>query len=626
MRRIRPVACLVLPIAVLPARGPRGEDTALVPLEGDAREVQEAAEHIAAGRFREGVAMLQGLVAPEASRKAEAYLVEVPATLPREAGALGDALRAASAKGSPARPLALPAPRARGGLGLPMARLPPPSPGPAAGRRFLPVEEVAAHLHSSLRGEALEAYRELYDGLGASLLAEHRERDDPARLERAARNLFWTSSGDDAAEILGDSCFERGAYAEAARWWRRILSEHPAPDVPIGRVRAKLLVALRALGAEKEETLERDRLLAASPGDAGLVREIEAAVPRTTPGGRPPPEEPSRWGGEVRDALPPALPGAAGGGPHLASAPLQLSWASWAWSGQGLERSLEPGLGRPGRFHGRGVPPDAPGHFPFVALADGDDVYLSGVFSLYRFDGRPGGGKLLREYRKPVSSIDVLAYQERAENDSGLYTVTLWKKALEPSPSLAALPGEVLVTHYVSDRVSAKKYLGYYIYREIPIRSLVAFDAATGRALWKTGSAARPPRAAGEAGGRAGRGALEPADEWEGLDDEDLPFPGFPRGFRPRSPLELDDPESAISRDFSYTSPAIVRGGLVVAGGWFQRGYVNTALRALDLRTGELVWETLLSGAQVEPTMFGEMAREPLAGAIHEADGTVYYV
>jgi outer membrane protein assembly factor BamB len=257
-------------------------------------------------------------------------------------------------------------------------------------------------------------------------------------------------------------------------------------------------------------------------------------------------------------------------------------------------------------------------HFPFIPLVDGDDVFLSGVFRLFRLDGKIGGGALTAAYQKP--QVGLHRYVERAHYDSALYTTTIWKKAWEALPALADYRDAILITHYISDQIEGKSFMGYDITVEIPIRSLVAFDATSREVLWQTGQPPAGPR----------------RHERRNVDDrglgEDPGFPEIEELLSPesrrsaRSPLSGDDDEWLAKRDFSYTSPVIVKGGLVVGGGWVQKGFVHGALRALDIRTGTLVWETLLAGAQVEPTMFGEMAREPFSGSIAEADGVVYYL
>src|SRR5205085_9080231 len=68
-------------------------------------------------------------------------------------------------------------------------------------------------------------------------------------------------SGDRALDLLGDLAFERGDFAEAGRWWRRVVRplteapgkaggepdldlDFPDPQVDVSRVRAKQVLAL----------------------------------------------------------------------------------------------------------------------------------------------------------------------------------------------------------------------------------------------------------------------------------------------------------------------------------------------------------------------------------------------
>ena len=143
-------------------------------------------------------------------------------------------------------------------------------------------------------------------------------------------------------------------------------------------------------------------------------------------------------------------------------------------------------------------------------------------------------------------------------------------------------------------------YFGYEINAEVPVRGLIAFDGATSQPLWKVSE--------------------DPLRDAAGL----LNRPGG-RRLPPRGRITKPPGRSAGEKGLSYNSPALVKQGLVVVGGWVQRGYVNNVLRAHDLRDGSLVWETLVSSAQLEQTMFGELAREPFPGAVCEEGGVVYY-
>ncbi len=652
--RARFFLCAVLAAAV---PGLEAEDSALVPLETESLEVEEALFHFQEGRYREGIEILQGTLSGERRPgDKRGLLLQVPPDLPRDPRRLRDALRAVSS--SAAREDAVPqapegpgarqfAPPLPGGLRVgrpePVLRRPVvfrPAPVFAPGRRYLPVTAVAEAALLALPPEGIAVYRGLYDGLSGGLLARYRQDREPAALVRVATELFLTRSGDDAAEMLGDELSEAGSYRAAIAWWRKVLDEYPGSDLPPERVREKVLHTLRGLGDEKGYKLERERFVGA-PGGKDVLAALERSVPLVSPEDRPAGERSSRWGGELSVSLLPALP----------AGPLGLSWDTWVWS----RETVEPSAGRAGvrrrsfgAFEDR--KPLSPS-FPFCPLLDGDSAYVSGVFSLYRFDSRPGGGSLTREYRKPIPAAEVFQYEEREAYDSALYTTTIWKKAADPAAREQDLPDEVLVTQYLSDRVKPRDFMRYAITVEIPIRSLVAYDAASGKMLWKTGKGGTlvadddvlrqdipGRRDEGRGMGREGiqprmRGwpaeedhdADEDADDWIPADDDEPQRPErIPGGLR--GPSAEDEDETGREREFSYTSPAVVKAGRVVAGGWVQRGYVNGALRCHDLRTGALLWETLLSGFQMEQTMFGEMAREPFAGAILEEDGIVYYL
>ena len=435
------------------------------------------------------------------------------------------------------------------------------------GRRFLPVCEVAHLALTLLREQVLPLYRSLYDGYVGELLSDYEVDGSSRHLETVAESYFFSSRGAWAAELLGDARFAAGLSRRAVGLWRRVLRVEPDASTRT-RLRLKILRALHSLDDKEQYGIEKPRVLAlARPGGEletlkRAVGELEqAVVPH-----REPAVFQSRWGGELPEQPPP-----------LAFLKYKRSWLTPRWPVRGLP-PMDPRHGR--LFFGVR-------HLPFVPLADGRDMYMSWVFELFRIDGAPGFGRVEFEHRKPSSPrlrglfTDMPAYVERS--DSVLFTTTLWKK---PAPGHAErhtfepdFPERVLIAQYVSDRVLPSNYMQYDITVEIPIRSLVAYDRDRPKPLWKTGQPKQRPQRY----------------------------------------------SSAVQKDFSYTSPVIVKDGLVVAGGWVQRGFVDSLLRGHDLVTGELVWETFLSGDQNEGTMFGEMAREPYAGAILEDDNIVYY-
>jgi outer membrane protein assembly factor BamB len=607
--------------------GPRGApaaDRVLVPLDAVAADrwlarITGALLDLAGGRYRQGIEVLQAALVEGEPKDPNAVLFLVPETLPRDPAALARTLAELAGAKAPEP--------AGGGDDEDGDERPPPraAAGPADGRRFLPLSAVARAALSALPAEGLRAYRELYDDVARAILAGEPAEGGPVPIERmeeeallrVARGFFWTRDGDEAAEVLGDALFERGAARAAIEWWKRVLDEYPDSDVPRGRLQAKVLSALRLLGEKEWYDLERSRVLEGAAAEpSGGFAAIEAA-PLQSRGERPPAPGASRWGGEVGFHRPPDLFPWAGGeapfgepGGGLGAAPLfAFSWDSWIWSRKGLPGTSEPGRPR------MSIADVSTSLQPFVPLLDGESVYVSGVFSLYRLNARAGAGSVLREYRKPVPP-DMADYRELGE--SCLYTTTIWKRGKGAPAVPAGMPDDLLVTSYVSDRVKLGRFMTYDITVEIPIRSLVAFASSSKDVLWKTAKerAIAGPLAGGEGGVGVADLPDEEAEEFEGI------RPGFfpHRGFRYFEGTPVQDSR----KDFSYTSPVVVKNGIVAAAGWVQRGYVRGAVRGLDAATGALLWETALASSQMELTMFGEIAREPFAGAIAESDGVLY--
>lgn len=493
---------------------------------------------------------------------------------------------------------------------MPVAATAPAAPG----RRFLPVSRVVEAAFSVLPPESIRSYREQFDPVARELLEEGKESHRVEPVRRVAREFFFSSVGDEAAETLGDLHFEQGDYEGALQWWRKILREYPGAERAPARVHEKILYALRILGREREYDFEK----AAVAGVEDGTSDLEASVPLVAWRDRPLPPRISRWGGELPRGRPPVLPASA----------FRLSWDSWLWSREGLESGYLERASTPLMARGSRVGWGLPSHYPFVPLLVDDVLYLSGVFSLYKLDARPGGGSLLKEYRKPLGA-DCVGYVE--DSDSALYTTTIWKREVEAAPGLEDLPREVLVTQYIEDQVRPFHYMNYAVTGKIPIRGLVAFDAGSGQILWKTGTAEPAP----PSGAARPREATRPAAAGDEVDPwEDLELPRDPELLEERilhrmqsilGKLGVD--RTAALKDFSYNSPVIIKGGLVVGGGWVQRGYVSSALRALDLKTGRLVWETpIVNSGMVERTLFGELAREPFAGSLIEEGGVLYYL
>ncbi len=124
-------------------------------------------------------------------------------------------------------------------------------------------------------------------------------------------------------------------------------------------------------------------------------------------------------------------------------------------------------------------------------------------------------------------------------------------------------------------RVANEEYWrGIPIKVKIPVRKLVGFDGRTWKRLW---------------------------DHSETLEETPLQVASFP-------------------------TPPAARRGTLYASAFLVRGFVQSWVAAFDARTGEPKWMTWLCSGQVEQTMFGEHAIEPLCSPVVAGNDTVFHV
>jgi outer membrane protein assembly factor BamB len=109
----------------------------------------------------------------------------------------------------------------------------------------------------SLPARGREAYRLFSDPTSARLLHEATDgdadasggkasqpHDSVASLEVIVDRYFLTSSGDRAADRLGDALFESGDFARAERCWRMVLESFPGSSLPAALLQAKRATAM----------------------------------------------------------------------------------------------------------------------------------------------------------------------------------------------------------------------------------------------------------------------------------------------------------------------------------------------------------------------------------------------
>ena len=106
---------------------------------------------------------------------------------------------------------------------------------------------------ASLPRASLIGYRQRVDAEAKALLEQGRQLRSSIPLRRIADELFCSSVGDQALDLLGDLAFERGQFDEARHWWSLIAPleptgddrlRYPDPHVDVVRVQAKQLLAL----------------------------------------------------------------------------------------------------------------------------------------------------------------------------------------------------------------------------------------------------------------------------------------------------------------------------------------------------------------------------------------------
>ena len=460
--------------------------------------------------------------------------------------------------------------------------------------RYLNVSSAAEMVLRMLPAQGRAEYRKLYGQAAGRLLRQYEENGDPGIIRQVSRLYPLTEPGFFARELEADLAFEASRFDSAWVSYRAVLGDRieseGSPDVLL-RLIEKALACLKLAGADTlfEHEKERCGQLAQSAGEQTLQRyqallkkfdglQLQAGLPADA--GRVPV---SYWGGEIPGGSASPRFGA-GGLPDQPGGPMEASWKSLDWASTvTVAADMDPLLNN-SFFRGQMRQPQGI-DYPFVPLVRRNSVFVSGVYSIYEIDGRPGVGKLLRQIEKPTPPS--LRGRYREQSDSSIYTVTLWDRSREGGVDrfrgLDELPGEILLSHYIAGFSRRRHYMGYDITVSIPTRSLAAFDRGSGDLLWRT---------------------------------EDL---------RASVQKDIYGPNE-IPAEISYSSPVVVRDGLVFAGGWKQDGYINSLVRALDLRTGKTAWEVPISSAQMEQTMFGELGREPFASFLLEEAGVLYYL
>lgn len=434
-------------------------------------------------------------------------------------------------------------------------------------RFYLPVSEVASRMLESLPAAARELYLSTYEAPARKLLDRALEHGDEADLARLASEYFPTRASTRARVLRGDQLFEAGKIRLALAHWQRSLDGTFSTELPPGDVRIRILLALGRLGLlDRRDELAREFL-------------EEWRVDRQTRENR---GETSPWQASfparVREIL--ALEPASPEGSSSLAVPLAGEAAGQLLAKlpelPGLSGSLRLEWSSPWWSQGVLKPRSTYRVARTARVLTPGGRHHSGEELPYSFfpwieDGGVFISSVYYNYRVDLQSGNLL--RQLPKPFLPLEALKFKESSVSPIYSSVVDDG-ILYTTTISGLKEMRQYMGYVINEVLPTRSLVAQDQRTGKVLWHT------------------------------------------RDFRLGS---ANDPKPVSF----ITTPRIV-GETVIVGGWINTGHVNSVVVAFDRRTGRPRWNALLASNQMELTMFGEWAREPLGWVILEDEGILY--
>jgi outer membrane protein assembly factor BamB len=108
---------------------------------------------------------------------------------------------------------------------------------------LVPPPVLLARLLSELPEEGKKAYRIFNDAEAKTLLDQAQGKEELEKLQLLASRYLFTSSGDTAADRLGDYWFERGDFGRAIRSWQSVLKNRPDSSIPQPQLLVKIGIA-----------------------------------------------------------------------------------------------------------------------------------------------------------------------------------------------------------------------------------------------------------------------------------------------------------------------------------------------------------------------------------------------
>lgn len=143
---------------------------------------------------------------------------------------------------------------------------------------IIPVAWKRRTVLAGLAPEALAAYRLFYDSDAKKLLDQAEGPAEQATLEKLFSSYFLTSTGDNAADRLGDLYFEQGRFDRAADCWLAVFRERTDSELPPALMGLKAALALKRAGRRAEAEALRAELTDRFPNEVIAIAGRKAKV------------------------------------------------------------------------------------------------------------------------------------------------------------------------------------------------------------------------------------------------------------------------------------------------------------------------------------------------------------
>lgn len=145
---------------------------------------------------------------------------------------------------------------------------------------FVDLRHFCQRRLAALPPEALAIYRRRVDSQAERWYKQGLEQRDRAALRQLIDQVFCSTWGDDALDLLGDLAFEDGRFEEAIALYRQLVPDpsddrtgliYPDPSVDLARVAAKKILCRAALGEPAPNAAELEAYNTQYPNASGVL-------------------------------------------------------------------------------------------------------------------------------------------------------------------------------------------------------------------------------------------------------------------------------------------------------------------------------------------------------------------